>query len=95
MNFMVCSADWFDALPEDYQKILVDECNKAGLEVSEQMEKDSDAAKQAMIDAGMEYVPAEEMDIDEFKKASQSAYDKLDLNEAREAIYKELGKEVK
>lgn len=94
MNFMVCSAEWFNELPEEYQKILIDECNKAGIEVSEQMAKDSDAAKQAMIDAGMEYVPADQMDIEAFKKASQAAYDKLNLNEAREAIYKELGKEV-
>ncbi|RGZ00387.1 C4-dicarboxylate TRAP transporter substrate-binding protein [Clostridium sp. AM58-1XD] len=94
MNFMVCSADWYNSLPEEFQKILVEECDKAGLEVSEQMEKDSEANKQVMIDAGMEYVPFEEMDIEAFKKSSQAAYDKLNLNEAREAIYKELGKEI-
>lgn len=94
MNFMVCSAEWFNSLPENYQRILTDECNNAGLEVSEQMQKDSDAAKQAMINSGMEYVPADQMDIAAFRKASQEAYDKLNLNEAREAVYKELGKEI-
>ena len=91
-NFMVCSAEWFDALPEEYQKILTEECDKAGLEVSEQMAKDTDAAKQAMIDAGMEYVPYEEMDIAAFKEASKKAYEELNLMEARDAIFAELGR---
>lgn len=94
MNFMVCSADWFNQIPAEYQDIVIEECNKAGLEVSAQMEADSEANKQTMIDAGMEYVPYEEMDIEALKKAGQSAYDELKLNEVREAIYKELGKEI-
>ncbi len=92
-NFMVCSADWYNELPEEYQKILIEECDKAGLEVSEQMERDTGAAKQAMLDAGLECVPYEEMDIAAFKAASEKAYQDLNLMDARNAIFKELGRE--
>lgn len=91
-NFMVCSADWFNSLPEEYQEILTSECDKAGIEVSEQMEKDTAAAKQTFIDAGLEIVEYEDMDIEAFKANSQKAYDELNLNDARDAIFKELGR---
>ncbi len=91
-NFMVCSAEWFDALPAEYQTILLEECDKAGLAVSEEMANNTDAAKQAMIDAGMEYVPYEEMDIAAFKASSAKAYEELGLIEARDAIFAELGR---
>lgn len=42
LNIQVCSAQWFNKLPEEYQKILIDECNKAGLEVSEQLQRNAD-----------------------------------------------------
>lgn len=91
-NFMVCSAEWFNSLPKEYQDILTGECDKAGIEVSEQMEKDTAAAKQVFIDAGLEIVENKDMDIEAFKANSQKAYDELNLNEAKEAIFKELGK---
>ena len=91
-NFMVCSADWFNALPAEYQEILTTECDKAGIEVSEQMEKDTAAAKQVFVDAGLEIVEYEDMDIEAFKAKSQEAYDALDLNAARDAIFAELGR---
>lgn len=91
-NFIVCSADWFDGLPEEYQEMLVEEANRAGFEVSEQMEKDTAAAKQVFVDAGLEIVEYDDMDIEAFKASSQSAYDELNLNEARDAIFKELGR---
>ena len=91
-NFIVCSVEWFNSLPEDLQKILIDECDKAGLAISEQMEKDTAAAKQEMVDAGVEVVPYEEMDIDAFKAASEKAYEELDLLDARDAIFAELGR---
>ena len=91
-NFIVCSVEWFNSLPEDLQKILIDECGKAGLAISEQMEKDTAAAKQEMVDAGVEVVPYEEMDIEAFKAASEKAYEELDLLDARDAIFAELGR---
>lgn len=94
MNFLVCSADWFNKLPKEYQTLLIDEANKAGVKVSEQLQKDADGYKQKMIEKGMTYVPYDQMDINAFKKGGQAAYDALKLDAAREAVYKELGKTV-
>lgn len=94
LNIQVCSTDWFNKLPKDYQTILVDECNKAGLEVSELLQKNADADRQFMIDKGMTYIPHKDLDVNAFKKAGAAVYDDLKLNEAREAVYAELGKTI-
>jgi len=94
LNIQVCSTDWFNKLPKDYQTILIDECNKAGLEVSEQLQKNADADRQFMIDKGMTYIPHKDLDVNAFKKAGAAVYDNLKLNDAREAVYAELGKTI-
>jgi tripartite ATP-independent transporter DctP family solute receptor len=47
VNFEVVSSKWFNALPADHQKILVEECDKAGIETSklimDKLEKGSEA----------------------------------------------------
>lgn len=94
MNFMVVSAAWFNKLPADYQKILEEECTKAGLEVSESLAKDADNVRQELIKKGMKYIPQSELDIVAFKKAGGAAYDALKLTEARDAVYSDLGKKL-
>lgn len=94
LNIQVCSAQWFSKLPEDYQRILVDECNKAGLEVSEQLQKNADQDRQYMIDQGMNYISHDELDVEAFKKSGQTAYEVLGVVEAREKVYAELGKSI-
>ena len=37
INFEVVSAKWFDSLPKEYQDILVEECDKAGEETSQEI----------------------------------------------------------
>jgi TRAP-type C4-dicarboxylate transport system substrate-binding protein len=93
MNVQVVSAAWFNKLPKDYQKILIDECNKAGLEVSEQLQKNADSDREFMISKGMTYVPHKDLDMAAFKKAGQAAYDEMNLGDAKKAIYMELGKQ--
>ncbi|NLM55268.1 MAG: C4-dicarboxylate ABC transporter, partial [Firmicutes bacterium] len=90
INFEVISAQWFKSLPEEYQKILVEECDRAGLEVSYQIQENTEALKQRVAEAGM--VIHTDIDIDAFKKAGLAAYEKMGLLEVREMIYKELGK---
>ena len=94
MNFMVVSAAWFNKLPAEYQKILEEECTKAGLEVSESLAKDADNVRQELIKKGMKYIPQNELDMVAFKKASASAYDALKLTEARDATYADIGKKL-
>jgi TRAP-type C4-dicarboxylate transport system substrate-binding protein len=94
MNFQVISAEWFNSLPEEYKTIVIDEANKSGIKASQYLQEQSETHKQALIDEGMEYIPHEDLDIAAFKKSGQAAYDALNLNEARDAVYEELGKTV-
>jgi len=88
----VVSADWFNKLPKEYQTILIDECDKAGLEVSETLNKNAEQDKQFMISKGMTYIPHSELDVKAFKESGKKVYEQFQLLEVRDKIYKELGK---
>lgn len=90
INFQVCSAEWFNSLPEDYQKILVEECDKAGMEVSEKMEANVESIKKELEAAGMTINT--DPDVEAFKAAGEKAYEVLNLTEVKEAIWNEIGK---
>lgn len=93
INFEVISSKWFNSLPAEYQKILQEECDKAGLEVSNSYMNDMDPTNLKNVQAkGMTYVPASQIDVAAFKAAGEKAYQKLNLTAARDQIYKELGK---
>ncbi len=93
INFEVISSKWFNSLPVEYQKILEEECNKAGLEVSRRYLNEIDPARLNLLKAaGMTYIPASEIDIAAFKQWGEKAYQKLNLLEVRDQVYKELGK---
>ena len=90
INFEVVSAEWFNSLPEEYQKILVEECDKAGLEASKVMEARIPDIKKELEAQGM--IINTDPDIEAFKKAGQSAYEVLGLTEVKEKIWAEIGK---
>ncbi|MFW6149332.1 MAG: C4-dicarboxylate TRAP transporter substrate-binding protein [Atribacterota bacterium] len=90
INFEVVSADWFNSLPEEYQEILVEECNRAGLETSYDMEEQIPDFRERTEEQGMTIIPTEEIDIEAFKEAGKAAYEELDIADAREQIIKEL-----
>ena len=93
INFEVISSKWFNSLPAEYQKILEEECNKAGLEVSRAYLEDIDPKnRKALVDRGMTIIDESQIDMDAFRKAGDAAYVKLNLLGARNQIYKELGK---
>src|SRR5512135_993555 len=91
VNYEVISSKWFNALPADYQKILVEECDKAGIETSklimDKLEKD---VKADLIKRGM--VVTDNVDIAAFKKAGQKAYEVLKIADAKDKVFKEIGK---
>jgi len=91
INFEVVSADWFNSLPDDYQKILVEEADKAGKETSRAMEEDVPQLKKELKQQGMTI--NESPDVDAFREAGEAAYEKLDLTDARDKIWSEIGKE--
>lgn len=92
INFQVVGKKFFDSLPEEYQDILIEEADKTGLEVSKAMEQETEEIKKQITEEGMTIIEASEIDIDAFKKAGEAAYEKLNLVEARNKIYEELGK---
>lgn len=91
INFEIVGAKFFNSLPADYQKILVEENEKAAIETSKLvMDKYSAESKQKLIDKGMTIVT--DLDMNAFKKAGEKAYEVLKITEARKQVYKELGK---
>ena len=92
LQLLVVSETWFKKLPENYQKILVDEITQVGFKISAELEAAHEKSKQEMIKAGMKLISYSDLDIDAFRKSSQSAYDVLKLTEARKAVYADIGK---
>ncbi len=90
INFQVISKQFFDSLPKEYQEILIEECDKAGIEVSKRMEQEQEQIKKELADKGMTIVEAEEIDVEAFRRAGEAAYKKLNLTRVRDQIYQEL-----
>jgi tripartite ATP-independent transporter DctP family solute receptor len=91
VNFEAISAKWFNTLPADYQKILVEECDKAGIETSKLiMEKLEKEVKADLIKRGM--IVVEDVDIAAFKKAGEKAYEVLKIADVKNKVFKEIGK---
>jgi tripartite ATP-independent transporter DctP family solute receptor len=91
VNFEVISAKWFNALPAEYQKILVEECDKAGIETSkliiDKLEKE---VKADLVKRGM--VVVDNVNLPAFRKAGEKAYEVLKIADVKEKVFKELGK---
>jgi TRAP-type C4-dicarboxylate transport system substrate-binding protein len=89
VNFEVISAKWFNALPPDYQKILVEECDKAGLETSILIIQKEKEVKADLIKRGM--IVVDKVDIAAFRKAGEKAYEVLKIADVKNKVHKELG----
>ncbi len=90
INFEVISAKFFNSLPSDYQKILVEECDRAGIETSKVIFDKEKEVKKLLLEKGM--VAVEGVDIAAFKKAGDKAYDVLKIADAKKKVYAEIGK---
>jgi tripartite ATP-independent transporter DctP family solute receptor len=89
INFEVISSKFFNSLPANYRKILVEECDKAGLETSKKIFASEKDVKKQLIAKGM--VAVEDCDIAAFKKAGEKAYEVLKITDAKKKVYKEAG----
>lgn len=86
---IVCSLDWFNGLPEEYQKILMEEASNGGVKASQGvLDGDKEFEKQ-LLSGGLKLV---DCDVDAFKKATDVVYDDLGYRELKDAIDRELGK---
>lgn len=92
INFEVISSKWFNALPPEYQKILVEECDKAGIETSKLiMDKLEREVKQDLTTKrGM--VVVDNVDLAAFKKAGEKAYEVLKIADVKNKVFREIGK---
>ncbi len=90
VNFQVVSSQWFDALPEDYQTALVEECRVAGQETSEVIRQAAEEAKAQLIERGMTII--EDVDREAFRAAGQQAYEALGIAAARDQVHGEIGR---
>ncbi len=92
VNFEVISSKWFSALPADYQKILVEECDKAGVETSRLiMDKLEKEVKQDLTTKrGM--VVVDNVNLPAFKKAGEKAYEVLKIADVKNKVFQEIGK---
>jgi tripartite ATP-independent transporter DctP family solute receptor len=90
INFEVVSAKWFDTLPKEYQAILVEECDKAGEATSRRIFKLEAEVEQQLRGRGMTIV--EDVDLAAFRKAGEKAYEVLKIQDAKNAVYRDIGK---
>ncbi|MDR2601708.1 MAG: C4-dicarboxylate TRAP transporter substrate-binding protein [Spirochaetaceae bacterium] len=88
-NGIIVGEKWFSQLPEDYQNILIEECQTAAALNARVVERVADEYETQMVLKGMEVV---ESNKEAFKAASESAYKTLDFYDLRKQIYDELGK---
>lgn len=92
INFEVVSSKWFNSLPPEYQQILVEECDKAGIETSLKiMQELEESFKQQAIEKGLQVIT--DVDKEAFMKAAEKAYEKLNLVEARNALMEAIKEE--
>jgi tripartite ATP-independent transporter DctP family solute receptor len=90
INFEVVSAKWFDSLPKDLQATLIEECDKAGEETSKTIFKLEAEVEQQLKSRGMTIV--KDVDLAAFRKAGDKAYEVLKIQDAKNAVHKEIGK---
>lgn len=91
INFEIISAKFFNSLPANYQKILVEECDKAGAETSNIIfEKEKQVKEMLLKEKGM--VAVEGVNLAAFKKAGANAFQVLKISAEKDKVHKEIGK---
>jgi len=90
INFEVISAKFFNSLPADYQKILVEECDKAGEATSKEILASEKVVMEQLKGKGMTIVS--DIDLKAFRKAGEKAYEVLKITDAFNTVSKEIGK---
>ena len=89
LNCLVTSEIWFNKLPEEYKKILIETAEETAYANGKKIESLQVEMEKTLVDNGMKIV---EVDKEAFKEAVKKAYDALNYTQLREKIYKEIGK---
>jgi tripartite ATP-independent transporter DctP family solute receptor len=91
INFQVVSAQWFDKLPKEHQTILIEECDQAGEETSQEIFRLEAEVEKQLKAKGMTII--KDVDLGLFRKAGDKAYEALKILDAKTAVHKEIGKD--
>ncbi len=91
VNFSIMSSKFFNTLPPDYQKVLLEEADKAGEQASKTIFANEAEIAKDLEKKGMTIV--KDVDIAAFKKAGEKAYEVLKISDAAKAVQKEIGKQ--
>ena len=70
----------------------MEEADKAGYEISDEIQKVAEETKKALMEKGVKIIPTSDVDLEAFKAAGAKAYDVLGVSEAKDALLKALGK---
>jgi TRAP-type C4-dicarboxylate transport system substrate-binding protein len=89
VNFQVVGEAWFQRLPRNYQQILVEECESAGRGVTLDIQVQTAKAQREVQRRGMTIVT--NTNLEAFRQAGQTAYERLGLLDARRRLYEEMG----
>jgi len=73
---LVLNQELFDSMPEDVQKVMVDLGKEYAVKQRQINQDLMDEYKQKLLADGVEITPAEEIDMDGFRKAVESVYEK-------------------
>jgi len=92
VNYEVISSKWFNALPPDYQKILVEECEKAGIETSKLIMDKLAKEVKADLTTKRGMIVVDNVDIAAFRKAGEKAYEVLKIADVKKKVFNEIGK---
>jgi len=90
INFQVVGEAWYQRLPANYRQILREECVRAGRETSMRIQQEEARIKQLVQQRGMTIVS--DVDLAAFRKAAETAYERLGLKAGRDALYQALRK---
>ncbi len=93
MNGIIVGEKFWSTIPEEYQKIIVEECAVAAENASQKVADQASEFEAKMAEAGMTIIPPEEIDLEAFRKASEAAYEALGFTELRKTLYEMIGKE--
>ena len=84
-NIVICGEAWFSTLPAEYQQILKDDFFSCAYDSAQEVIAAQADLEKQLVDNGMTIV---EVDLDAFKEAAKSAYEKLGWTDLREQMYR-------
>ena len=87
LTALVISDAWFKKLPEEYQKILTEASEAAGLAASKNVIAKNDELLKNLKDAGITVI---DCDVDAFREACKVVYDQLGYAKIKAKLDAEL-----